>query len=409
MRDVALSAGIGGNVAGVSGAEFFKAQTNKINLLKEVENLIADELYMQLQDRKKSTRNAAITAIVVAIFAVIASIGAAIATSLLVRKNMTAVSDAATAMAAGNLEVAVPEVTKSELGAISGALDKFRHSILEAKTQEEAQREKELLEAERHREQERSAQEAKQERIEKEQKAADLQRAREQEIAAEIALVVSACAKGDFTRRLDTAGKEGVFGELCNGINQISEATDSGLSEIVKSMGALASGDLTYRIEGRFQGVFEKIAVTVNDTMSSLTEVLGGIKDSSHIVHTSTEELSSAANDLSRRTERNAATLEETSAALAQLQQAVQNASEIADSSQETSLDVLKQANDGLEVVESAIRAMQAIKESSTSIGEIVDLIDSIAFQTNLLALNAGSKRRAQVRPGKGCRCGNRS
>src|SRR5690606_16193032 len=95
------------------------------------------------------------------------------------------------------------------------------------------------------------------------------------------------------------------------------------------------------------------------------------------------------ANDLSERTTRQAATIEETSATMEQLRDVVaQSAAEAADASAQARL-VSTEAEASGAVMGEANQAMERITTSSAKISNIIGLIDDIAFQTNLLALNA--------------------
>ena len=98
----------------------------------------------------------------------------------------------------------------------------------------------------------------------------------------------------------------------------------------------------------------------------------------------------SATAELSKRTENQAATLEETSAALTELTVSVQSTSEGAAKASQVVGDAHKNAEESGEVVRTAVAAMEEIETSSKSISSIITVIDDIAFQTNLLALNAG-------------------
>ena len=101
-------------------------------------------------------------------------------------------------------------------------------------------------------------------------------------------------------------------------------------------------------------------------------------------------EISSAADDLSRRTERQAASLEQTAAALDQITATVRRTAENAQAADSVVGQGRSQAEVGATVVRRAVAAMGEIEHSSGQINQIIGVIDEIAFQTNLLALNAG-------------------
>jgi methyl-accepting chemotaxis protein len=101
-------------------------------------------------------------------------------------------------------------------------------------------------------------------------------------------------------------------------------------------------------------------------------------------------EITQAADDLSRRTEHQAASLEETAAALDQVTATISKTAESANGARDTAATAKADAEHSGEVVRETVAAMSGIETSSKQIGNIIGVIDEIAFQTNLLALNAG-------------------
>src|SRR5690606_27104050 len=108
------------------------------------------------------------------------------------------------------------------------------------------------------------------------------------------------------------------------------------------------------------------------------------------------------AQDMSNRTETQAATLEETAAALDEMTASVQSTAANAADADKAMGESGRQAQEGGQVVRRAISAMEAIEQSSRQITRITDVIDDIAFQTNLLALNAGVEAARAGDAGKG-------
>ncbi|MCP4192810.1 MAG: HAMP domain-containing protein [Planctomycetaceae bacterium] len=292
-----------------------------------------------------------------------------------------------------------------ELGEMARATDVFKQNAIRVATLQAE------TEANRAAEEDRKNQEIRteKERAERDKRDAEVARASaenerklERMIAEEISGVVSACANGDFSQRLSLQGKEGIFAELCHGVNEIGDSTDKSLSEVSRAILALSKGDLSYRVCNSLEGIFGEIAADVNDSMESLGKIIGGIRDSSVVADQSAEELSQNANDLSTRTEQNAATLEETNAALIELEHSVKKAAGSADDAKSRTDEVVRVTQDGLEIVEQTITAMRSIKQSSKKIGQVVELIESISFQTNLLALNAGVEAARAGESGRG-------
>ncbi len=155
-------------------------------------------------------------------------------------------------------------------------------------------------------------------------------------------------------------------------------------------LNSLAAGDLSETIEDPFPPEYESLREDFNTTVRSLRDLIGAVAENATEIHLRAEELSTGSLDLSRRTEGQAATLEETAAALEEMTSSVQSAAERTARVREVVEQTRGQAETSGEVVRDAVAAMSEIKKSSDEINQIIGVIDDIAFQTNLLALNAG-------------------
>ncbi len=112
--------------------------------------------------------------------------------------------------------------------------------------------------------------------------------------------------------------------------------------------------------------------------------------------------MADAVSDLARRTEQQAAALEETAAAVDEISATVKTSSGRANEVRRIVQDAKRRADTSSGVVQNAVSAMARIREASDKIANIVGVIDSIAFQTNLLALNAGVEAARAGEAGKG-------
>jgi methyl-accepting chemotaxis protein len=152
----------------------------------------------------------------------------------------------------------------------------------------------------------------------------------------------------------------------------------------------LSSGDLTWRIHQAFPSQYEGLRANFNAAMDSLSDTLRTVLGTAQTLNAGAEEITHASDDLSRRTEQQAASLEETAAALDQLTATVKRAADGARQASDLGVTARSEAELSGQVVNQAVTAMGAIESSSGQIGQIIGVIDEIAFQTNLLALNAG-------------------
>lgn len=164
----------------------------------------------------------------------------------------------------------------------------------------------------------------------------------------------------------------------------------------------LADGDLTVQIDQTFAAQYEVLRTDFNTAISNLCAAMRNVVDNSDMIRGEAAEISNAADDLSRRTEKQAATLEETATALDQLTSSVRSASDGANRANEMVKTAKTNAETSGKVVEETVNAMGQIETSSNQISKITSVIDDIAFQTNLLALNAGVEAARAGEAGRG-------
>lgn len=164
----------------------------------------------------------------------------------------------------------------------------------------------------------------------------------------------------------------------------------------------LSNGDLTARIDAAFPIDHEPLRHSFNKTAARLEEVLGTLVGTIDNIHSNIEEIASGADDLSQRTARQAASLEETAAATALASTAINNVARQAADSDKLFSQASADAQQGHDLVTATKQAMEKIAQSSVAISGIIGLIDGIAFQTTLLALNAGVEAARSGEAGRG-------
>ena len=152
----------------------------------------------------------------------------------------------------------------------------------------------------------------------------------------------------------------------------------------------LAGKNLQYRLTSRFSEEFEPVRLDFNASLENLQATITSITENTLGVRSGVGEIAQASDDLSRRTEQQAASLEETAAALDEITATVKKTAVNANDARNLVSSAKADAERSREVVDKTVNAMNEIENFSKKIGNIIGVIDEIAFQTNLLALNAG-------------------
>jgi methyl-accepting chemotaxis protein len=305
---------------------------------------------------------------------------AAVASILIARTITRPISRLTSAMAgiAGDkLDLAVPGLERAdELGAMAEAVEVFRSNGLKMR---------DLRAAELDMSDERAAQ-------------VGIIQGLQQEIGA----VVGAAIDGDFSRRVGTDLSDPELRQLALDVNDLVATVDRGLTETGSVLAALARADLTQRMNGDYKGAFGRLKQDTNGVAEQLGDIITQLRGTSGSLKTATSEILTGANDLSERTTRQAATIEETSAAIEQLSRTVVDNAGQAEQASREARAVSVEAEASGEVMGEATGAMERITQSSAKISNIIGLIDDIAFQTNLLALNASVEAARAGDAGKG-------
>jgi methyl-accepting chemotaxis protein len=163
----------------------------------------------------------------------------------------------------------------------------------------------------------------------------------------------------------------------------------------------IAAGDLHTRDDLQ-QADPRSVLGKLRAMATQLAQIVGSIRSVSQEVGDASAQIAQGNDDLSRRTQTQAAALEETAASMEQMTASVKRNAGNASEAERITRDARRKAEEGGQVMSDTHEAMQAIKSSSRRIADIVGLIDEIAFQTNLLALNAAVEAARAGEQGRG-------
>jgi len=221
-------------------------------------------------------------------------------------------------------------------------------------------------------------------------------------INAEIKTLVDAAVAGDFSRRGDAARFQYVYRDVVTSLNQLMATADDGLNEVGSLLSAVADGDLNRRVDVELPGQFGRLANDANRTVDKLSDIVGQIRQGSDAISSAAAEIAAGNNDLSQRTESQAASLEETASSMEELTSTVRQNADNARQANQLAQSAAEVAGQGGSVVGEVVNTMDAITQSSKKIADIIGVIDGIAFQTNILALNAAVEAARAGEQGRG-------
>jgi methyl-accepting chemotaxis protein len=176
------------------------------------------------------------------------------------------------------------------------------------------------------------------------------------------------------------------------------------LTLLSDAMGDVASGDgdLTRRIPADGRDELAGIAQSFNRFVDKIQSTLVDIRNTSESVRVASEEIATGNQDLSKRTEETSANLQQAASSMEQMTGAVGQSAQTARLANQLAASAADSATRGGEAVSQVVDSMNRITDSSRQIGEIIGVIDGIAFQTNILALNAAVEAARAGEQGRG-------
>lgn len=323
-------------------------------------------------------RKLAVAASIAAVVATVLGAGIGLATGDRLGRRFARICTATERLAHGDHDLVITDTgRRDEIGGVSRALKLFQEKLLENAHLAKA--------------------------LKQEEEAARAQEAAERKRKAERALERRAVEEAEARRQREVSAAEARAAQAEKAATEarMREQQDV-VARLAEGLEALADGDLTHELTEVLPGEYETLRLDFNRALARLRETLSALDRTAEGINGEVASVVQASDNLSRRTEQNAATLEETAAALDQLTSSVMSAAESATEAKRLIESANRNADAGSDSVSHAVEAMNRIAESSRGISKITGVIDEIAFQTNLLALNAGVEAARAGEAGRG-------
>ncbi len=281
------------------------------------------------------------------------------------------------AIADGALETAVDTRGNDEISDISKSVLLFRDNAVALRAAEQA-------------------------KLEDQARAQEQRRQMMQELADAFGVVVAAAAAGDFSQRVEAKFADPELNALAGSVNSLIETVQTGLSETCSVLAELSAGYLSTRVEGMYQGAFAELKDGSNMLADAFESTLARLSETVSAVRSATGEILDGVTDLAQRTSEESNAVSQATNQLGTFAGTVQQTASQAAQATGMAQGAEARAQQGEQVVSSALEAMQRIRQSSSKISEVIAMIDEIAFQTNLLALNAAVEAARAGDAGKG-------
>jgi methyl-accepting chemotaxis protein len=184
--------------------------------------------------------------------------------------------------------------------------------------------------------------------------------------------------------------------------NSFRMVLDGGLKEVAFHVDAMRDGNLTTQPSPWGRDEISQLMTTLVEMQTALRGIVSQVRQSSNVLLHGSQEISAGSTDLSARTESNAASLEQTAAAMEQLSASVKNTTDNSREAAGIAAENAASAERGGTIINQVTSTMESVHASSSQIGDIIGVIDGIAFQTNILALNAAVEAARAGEQGKG-------
>ena len=391
LRQVALDHADDPAGFGVDASDWFQKQTEKINLLKDID----DKLVQDLQATTATLHSEAVAAEILFLTLAIAIVTLSLVCGFTINRKITRALGqmAATAqkIANGDIDQNVDYYARDEMGQLANsyrdlidyikgiavAADQIRSGDLDI--QIDARSEQDVL-----------------------SHTFSGITTTLQNLVSETRELIDAARKGMLDQRCDTSKFQGGYADLIKGINSLLDAVVAPINEAATVLDQVAERDLTARVQGDYQGDFARIKNALNTATNNLDGGFTQVAAATDQIDSASGQIASGSQTLAQSAAQQAASLEEISSSLAEVNSMARQSAENAQESRSMTDNTRLSTEQGMTSMQQLSEAMERIKASSDETAKIVKTIDEIAFQTNLLALNAAVEAARAGEAGKG-------
>jgi|GEM_PF-3002596 len=210
-----------------------------------------------------------------------------------------------------------------------------------------------------------------------------------QTMSNEVLALLSQANSGKLDIWGNASAFEGKFRDIIEGVNTMLHQIISPVRDVTKILSAVAQGDLSASLSVEYPGDLAELERAVESCIANLVVIVNQLHTSAGQLIETSSNINQGYQDLQERSEQQSATLEETASSVDMFADSVNLGADRARNTQGMTEKVVEQVHQGLGVLGAAVKSMQEMSDASQHIGELVGVIDGIAFQTNILALNA--------------------
>lgn len=218
---------------------------------------------------------------------------------------------------------------------------------------------------------------------------------------ARLIQIVQKMSKGEFDR-IDSIKNEDEIAEMATALNHLVESQNIAFNSIYEVMSGVEVGDLSKQILDDMEGAFDDLKNKVNTSVQMLSGTVHNVSQVTDQVELGAKELSQVSTEISNNTSSMAATLEEISTSMVEIENKIKSNTQNSIDAQGISGETISLVSRGNEQMKEMVQSMDEINETSMNVSKIIKVIDDIAFQTNLLALNAAVEAARAGSYGKG-------